>query len=238
MISSETVPACTGPTLTPEKYCGMGSQMTVYLPHITGGFDDWTDYLHADNLSDSKVDYTLTLFGSGGTEIYSNTLSVNGLSKSVIDIKALTAAANNALTGKITYTEPQLNFRLSYLHTIGGGVAQFQLTDTLSSKLGLFFSDFMPSLSAKGLALANFGTASAAITLEAIGNGVINGKVTVNVGPNEKYLATYQSAFPGLDISQVETIRATSTSSTFAGLVITAESDNGFLLFTPAIPID
>ncbi|MFH1155613.1 MAG: FG-GAP repeat protein [Pseudomonadota bacterium] len=211
--------------------------LTVYIPHITGDVDEWVDYLQTDNLGQVQATYSLTLYGEDGIEVYSGILSVEGLSKTAIQLKTLTGAAG-AMTGKITYSEPRLNFRLSQRHTVGGGVAQFHLNGTLSSRLGLFFSDFMPSLKEKGLALANFGTFPCQVTLEAIGNGTVNSSTTADIGPNEKFIAIYQMLFSGLESSQVQAIRVTGDSATLTGLVLTSESDLGFLLFTAAVPID
>ena len=34
----------------------------VYIPHITGGFSDWNDYLQADNTGTAAATFTLVLF--------------------------------------------------------------------------------------------------------------------------------------------------------------------------------
>ncbi|MFH1154298.1 MAG: FG-GAP repeat protein [Pseudomonadota bacterium] len=209
----------------------------VYLPHITGGANEWIDLLQVDNLSLSQASYTLTLFGADGTEVYSTNLLVGSLSKTTVDLKNLSAGSADAMTGKVSYTEPKLNFRLSQEYTTGGGIAQFNLTGTLSARLGLYFSDFKPTLNSKGLALANFGTSTAEVTLEAIGNGGVNEVVTVSIDPNEKLVRVYQALFD-LEISYVESIRATTSSPTLAGVVLTSEEDLGFLLFTPAVPLE
>lgn len=213
-----------------------GGAYVVYIPHVTGPEYGWIDYLQADNLSSSSASYTLTLYGEGGTEIYSGVQTVPALSKTALQLKSVDAAAANALAGKITYDEAKLNFRLSQQYTPGGGVTQFQLTDTLSSSLGFFFSDFLETLDTKGLALTNFGTTTAEVTLEAIGNGAVNGSISVSIAPNEKFINTYANLF-NLAASDVQVIRATSTSATLAGVVVTSESDLGFLLFTVAAPI-
>ena len=227
---------CFGPLSGTGTRIASGTHM-AYIPHMTGGYPDWDDYLQADNLSTSQASYTLTLYGADGAVIYSGDQSVAGLSKTTFLLKGLNSATRSAAAGKITYTESKLNFRLSYRYVPGGGVAEFKLTDTLSSKLGFFFSDFMHTLDTRGVALTNFGTTAANVTLEAIGNGSVNGTIDVTIEPNQKLIAVYQELF-NLDMSQVQTIRATSSSPTLSGIVITSEPGLDFLLFTAAEPIN
>lgn len=212
---------------------------TVYLPHISGPVAGWIDYLQADNLGMTSASYTLTLYGAGGVQIYSGVQAVPARSKVALQIKNLQpGTTENALAGKITYEDSGLNFRLSQHYTTGGGVAQFGLTDTLSSKLGFFFSDFMPTLNTKGLALTNFGATAVTVTLEAVGNGSVTpASTTVTINPNEKFIKTYEDLF-NLSVSDVQVITASTSSPTLAGVVVTSESDLGFLLFTVAAPIE
>lgn len=221
-----------------ETLIGKGGVRTAYIPHVTGPTQDWIDYLHVDNLSASAASYTVTLYGPDGSQVFSGQMSIPALTKTAVQLKGFGAGAENAVAGKITFAEPQLKFRLSQVYIPGGGVAQFLLNDILSSKLAFLFSDFMPTLSAKGLALTNFGSTTAQVTLEAISNGVVQGTTSVSIAPNTKLLNTYNNLFGSLAISQVQVIRATTTYPDLAGVVVTSEGDLGFLLFTPAVPID
>jgi hypothetical protein len=81
--------------------CGNALALDTYIPHITTGANDWTDYLQVNNNASSPATFTLTLYGSTGAEIYSQSHSVGGRSRSQIQLKALNSSA---ASGKINYT--------------------------------------------------------------------------------------------------------------------------------------
>lgn len=218
--------------------CEQALAIQTFVPHITGGYDDWTDYLQANNTGTTDATFTLTLF-SGGTQVYSQDFTVEGLSRLELDIKAL---APTATTGIITHTSMDLAFRISYEND-GGGVAEFLAMHDLSSEIGLFFSDFSPFVEWKGAAIANFGQLSASVTLFALGGstrqgtgGSLLGTTTVTIAPNDKAVGTHDVWFPGVEMDQVETIAATTTGESLCGLAISGDLLQTHLLFTPAVP--
>jgi hypothetical protein len=143
---------------------GNALAIETFIPHITGGSADWTDYLQVNNNTPFAANFTLSLY-SNGEQVYSQILSVGALSRSQIALKALNS---NAETGIITYTEPGLVFRVSY-SSLAGGIAEFRTIDVLGSNVGYYFSDFTNFVQWKGSAIANMGTTPVQVTLYAIG---------------------------------------------------------------------
>jgi hypothetical protein len=213
--------------------CGNALAIDTYIPHITNGSSDWTDYLQVNNNTSSSASYTLTLYNSG-TQLYSQVHSVGGLSRSQIELKALNP---NAETGVITYTEPGLVFRVSYKNA-GGGVAEFRAIDTLQSGIVLCFSDFTTFVQWKGAAIANMGTTSAEVTFYALGGSVqgsggsILGTHTETIGPKRKAVGIH-SAWFNVDLSRIESIVAVTSSTSLCGIAISGDMAQSHLLFTP-----
>ncbi len=203
---------------------------TVYLPHITGGAGDWNELLQADNLSSETVTFTLILFGSAGETLHSADYSVNAYDKLEIYPKTING---NAMSGKITYTESKLSFRTTQENLNGGGIAEFHLSGNLNSSLYFFFTEDISSIEWKGLALTNFSDSATDVTLMALGNGTPYWSTTVNVGPNQKIIGTYETWFPMLNLSQVQVVFANSTSASLSGVAISGDLTNSVLLFTP-----
>lgn len=58
--------------------CGNALALSTYIPHITGGSADWTDYLQVNNNSPSAANFTLILYNKGN-QVYSQTLTVGAL---------------------------------------------------------------------------------------------------------------------------------------------------------------
>jgi plastocyanin len=214
--------------------CGKALALSTYIPHITSGENNWTDYLQINNNTPSAASFTVNLY-SNGIQIYSQVLSVGGLSRSQIELKALNP---NAETGIITYTEPGLVFRVSYKNT-GGGVAEFRTIDTLGSDIGFCFSDFTTFVQWKGLAIANMGTTPENVTLYAIGGSVqgsggsILGTHTETIAPKDKIVGVHSVWF-SVDLSQIESIVAVTGSPSLCGIAISGETALSRPLFTPA----
>ena len=166
--------------------------MEVYIPHITGGYGDWTDYLEADNSNADNVTFDLILLAQGSV-VYYGTFSVPGLSERVIDLKSLTSTAQCGIVG---YDHTELNFRLAYDNLNGGGVAEFQLTSELNNLPSFYFSDFNPNMSWKGIALANVDRETNSVDLYAVGSGGILGLNSFTMGPGTRVLGTHNHFFP------------------------------------------
>ncbi|MHB9096651.1 MAG: hypothetical protein ACYC5X_02395 [Syntrophales bacterium] len=215
--------------------CGNALALETYIPHITTGANEWTDYLQANNNASSTATFTLTLYGSTGAQVYSQSHSVGGRSRSQIELKALNSSA---ATGKITYTETGLVFRVSYA-SLSGGVAEFKTIDTLGSNIGFYFSDFTSLVQWKGMAIANMGTTNADVTFYALGGGTILQTQTETIAPNAKLLGNNfnLSWLSGLALSQIESIIAVAGSSSLCGIAISGDTVLSRLLFTPAIPV-
>jgi len=201
---------------------------TAYMSHLTGSSAGWTDTLVADNDSDSDASYTVTLYAAG-SQVYSGTFTVEARDQSSINLKSY---ASTAECGTIAYDEDTLKFRLSYQAT-AGGVAEFLLPTAKTAAMGLYFSGYSSSVAWKGLALANWGTSTASVTLYALGGGVQLGKTTVSVDPNERIYGTVQTYFPAILPSGIEKVVAATSSATLTGIVISSSSSNDKLLFVP-----
>jgi hypothetical protein len=217
--------------------CGNALALETYIPHITGGDPDWIDYLQVNNNQLSEASFTLALYNSG-TQIYSQVLSVGGLSRSQIALKALNPDAE---TGIITYTEPGLVFRVSY-KSKQGGVAEFRTINTLESNIMACFSDITTFVEWKGAAIANMGTTPANVTLYALGGSVqgrggsILDTHIVTIEPKRKAVGLHTAWF-NVGLSEIESIIAVTSSPSLCGIAISSEAAQSRLLFTPGVPV-
>ena len=206
----------------------------VYLPHVTGGADNWKDYLQVDNNKLITASFTLTLY-SDGESVYEGSFDVPGLGESVIKLKELSTTAQ---CGKIKYSDSGLNFRLSYENTTSGGIAEFKLTDTANSALGFYFSDFSTAITAKSLAIANLNSTIAKGKLYAIGEGSILGTADLNnIDPYSKISGSHNSWFPNIALSRIKKIIVISTGTSLCGITINSNTDSSLLVFTTADPV-
>jgi plastocyanin len=218
--------------------CGNALALDTYIPHITAGANDWTDYLQVNNNASSTTTFTLTLYGSTGAQVYSQSQSVGGRSRSQIQLKALNSSA---ASGRITYTETGLVFRVSY-ENLGGGVAEFETIDTLGSTIGFYFSDFSSLVQWKGMAIANMGATNADVTFYALGGsssgsgGSILASHTETITPGTKIVGDNfnLSWLSGLARSSIESIIAVTASSSLCGIAVSGDAAASRLLFTPA----
>ncbi len=201
----------------------------VYMPHITGGYPEWVDYLQVNNGDAEAHDFTVTLY-SEGSEVYSGAHTVAGYGHEQIEIKSLDSTADS---GEIVYTSDALMFRVSYAYTATGGVAEFALSDTVSSAMGLLYSGFVSSVNYKGAAIANMSDTPAYVTLYAMGDGSIIDTYSATLGAREKILGNHEAWFPTVAFADIESIVAVSTEPVLSGLVICTDADLSYLLFTP-----
>ena len=207
----------------------------VYMPHLTGGVAVWGDYLTVDNTSLTSATVTVVLYGDTGNLLYSGPHTIPALGESVIDLKLLSSVAQS---GKVIYSGGNLNFRLSVLNLTAGGVAEFHLTGAQSFILGFYFSDFASVVDWKGIALANYGATSAAVTLYAIGGGAVLGTASITVAPYSKTSGLHSTWFPSLAMNDVKKIIAVSSVGTVGGIAIASNAASSGILFTAAVPIE
>ncbi len=207
----------------------------VYIPHITAGAADWVDYLQADFLGSGTSGFTLTLYGTSGEILYSANQTVDAQDKTIIDLKALNS---NAMCGEITYSDPNLSFRLTQENLYGGGVAEFRLTSSLEDTIGFFFSDVVTSIAWKGFALTNFRDVSVSVTLSIMGNGMTYGTQSVTIGSKQKIVGLYTDWFPTVDFTQAQVITATTFNQGLSGVAISGDTTNSLLLFTTGAPVN
>ena len=218
--------------------CRNAFALSTYIPHITAGENDWTDYLQINNNTIAVASFTLNLY-SNGDQIYSQLFSVNALSHLQIELKTLNPSAE---TGIITYTDPGLIFRTTYNHR-SGGVAEFKTINTLESNVGFYFSDFT-NVQWKGAAIANVGTTPAQVTLYAIGGSSSGGRGSIlatrteTINPRGKIVGAHSVWFSSVNLIQIESIVAVTNSASLCGIAISGDSACGHLLFTPAIQVD
>jgi hypothetical protein len=199
-----------------------------YIPHITNGSSDWTDYLQANNTGGSDGAFTLTLY-AGGASVYSTDVSLAGYDQTKIDLKAASASAQ---TGMVTCSDDAIHFRYS-TENVGGGVVEFDLPSTLYSGIGLYYSDFTPTITVKGAAIANFSASTITVTIRVIGNGTSRTS-TKQIGPMGKIIGISTQWFPELSFDDVKALAVTSNSASLCGFVISGDTSLSHLLFTPA----
>jgi hypothetical protein len=202
----------------------------VYIPHLTGGEADWVDYLQVDNLGLGAASYTVNLY-AGGAKVATESGSVPGLSHKIVNLQDLDGDAE---CGIVTFSSNLMQFRLSYEHTTGQGVAEFRLGDELFSSLSFLFSDFNPRIDWKGLALANLGASQATATLYALGGGTVLAQASQTAGAKSRVHGTFARWFPNLSFDQVEKVVAVAGSPNLAGIVISGSNSADRLLFTTA----
>lgn len=218
--------------------CGSAFALDAYIPHITAGANDWTDYLQVNNNASSTANFTLYLYDGDGAQIYSQSHAVGGRSRYQVSLKALDS---DAATGKITYTEPGLVFRVSY-ESEAGGVAEFRAIDALGSNIGFCYSDFTSLVQWKGAAIANMGTTNATVNLYALGGsaqgtgGSILETHAETIPPKTKALVSnlISSWLEDLELGDIESIVAVTGSSSLCGIAISGDMTSSRLLFTPA----
>lgn len=109
------------------------SSKIFYIPHVTSNAT-WTDYIQADNNSDTDASFTLTLYDASGTQVYSATDDVEANSETVIQPKSVSSEAR---LGVITCTNHLVFFRYSYEND-NGGVAEFKLTNEAYGSAGFW----------------------------------------------------------------------------------------------------
>ena len=211
---------------------GQAFALEAYIPHITSGVDGWDDYLQADSTDSADAAFTLTLY-AGGAVVFNQAYTVPGYGEMLLDLKAL---APGAQTGMVTYANQALNFRLSYENG-GGGIAEFNLIESLSENIGLFFSDFSPSIVSKGSAIANLTNSPVDVTLYALGENTVLDSFQTTITAYGKILGVHSSWFPQVSFAQIKKIVVASSSAGLCGLVICGDSDLSNLLFTPAVPV-
>ncbi|MFH1155582.1 MAG: alpha/beta hydrolase [Pseudomonadota bacterium] len=211
-----------------------------HIPHITAGYSDWTDTLVVDNNSDAEQSFTLTLMADASV-VYSQELTVTALGQRIIDLKAL---AQTAQTGRVTYQDKALQFRIGY-ENAGGGVAEFPLPDTLQATLGLYFSDYVQTIQHKGICVANMGDTAVSVTLYALGSASadpldsseILGSRMVSIAPFGKAIGSHSDFFPAVAFSQIKKVVAVGGAASLCGLTICGDADLSHLLFAPALPV-
>ncbi len=211
-----------------------------YIPHITGGAMDWTDYLQVDNNNPFRTKFRLFLYGADGSIVYEEDHWIGGNGHMLINLKALSLEAR---CGRIQAALPDLFFRLSFKNTggagySGGGLAEFKLSDSLSDTLGFFFSDYSPTLTVKGAAVTNMADYSVDVTLYAIGSDAVLGSYSTTLGPYGKLVGSPIEWFPALTLSQINTIVAQASEETLCGVVKNADSAVSTIVFTLAEPLN
>ncbi len=209
-----------------------GSNLAVYIPHITALAQDWKDYLQVDNPGNTAATITISLYNSG-VLMYEQPHQVPGKTKSLIVLKDLTEYAQ---FGKITYTDPGLTFRLSTENISGTGAAEIFLSNELSSSLNCYFSDFLSLVAWKGLVITNFSNTTATLTLTAIGNGATLGQTTVTLGSYFKTAGLHASWFPGVSVNDIDWISITSSNGDLCGLTVSGTADSATLVMVPGVP--
>lgn len=206
----------------------------LYIPHLTTGEADWSDHLEVDNTGPTSAEFTLTLYDATGAEVYEQAHSVPSLGESVSALKDL---APSARCGRIGTESNRLFFRVAHRNTLSGGVAEFALSEELGSGLGFFFSDVSPSVSWKGIALANLSDEPLSVTLYALGGGRILDHAGVSLGAYQKTHGVHSQWFPGIALSDIRKIVAVSASWALSGIAISGNADSSQLLFTRAEPL-
>lgn len=203
----------------------------AYLPHLTGGEDDWNDVLEVDNFSSTNTySYSLLLYNQG-VEAYRMTYSIPPMGYAKHEIKNLVATAT---CGKIQYDSDDLNFRIAYQNKNGGGVAQFRSTSNVANSIGITFANFADFIGWKGLAIQNTGTSPVTVKLYALGEAGLLGTAETSIGAHSRVSNVYSGFFPGIALADLQKIVAQTDNPVLSGISISGSNDQSKLLFTTA----
>lgn len=206
----------------------------LFIPHLTSAEPDWSDHLEVDNTGLTPAEFILTIYDADGSAVYGQTHSVAAIGETMLFLKELAPTARCA---RLSTESARLYFRLAHRNTLSGGVAEFALSEELSSTLGFFFSDVSPSISWKGIALANLSDQTLPVTLYALGGGRILGYETISLGPYQKTHGVHSQWFPEIAVTDIHKIVAVATSWALCGITISGNADSSQLLFTRAEPL-
>ena len=137
----------------------------------------------------------------------------------------------------VEYEESGLVFRVS-CENVAVGVAEFKTIDSLEDAIGLYFSDFAPSVVAKGAAIANMGETAADVTLLAIGAEDVQGEFSTRIEPKEKIVGIHSVWFPEVPFSMIDSIVAISDSDSqsLCGVAISSDADTSHFFVRLAFP--
>ncbi len=210
-----------------------GSALAVnfYIPHITGGEDDWKDTLVIDNFGAASANATVNLYDQGRL-LTSNTYTVRAYDYVAINVKLLAPAA---ASGVISTEATTLASRISYEYLATGERTEFDLqTAGLTSNVYLF-PKYYENLSWAGLAITNTTATVASVTLYAIGSGLVLDQTTDTVPGRGRIKGLHSDWFPNTALSLIDKILVISPSANLQGITISGNSDNSMLLFTPAV---
>jgi hypothetical protein len=206
----------------------------VFIPHLTGTNTAWGSYLQVDNVSNGGHNYQVVLYDQSGNQVYDKTYTIYPLEHALLDLSDLAPAG---VCGRITYEPANLKFRLSYESKIGGGLAEFALSEITDLNQVFFFSDFSPVVQWKGIAVANLNSTSANGLIYAMGNGEILGEKLITIGPRTRVKGLFTNWFPGVKFGAIKSIVITSSDQKLCGIAISGDQDSSKLLFTAASPL-
>ncbi|MFH1155077.1 MAG: hypothetical protein V1793_14790 [Pseudomonadota bacterium] len=221
--------------------------LEVFLPHITAKDPSWKDYLQVDNNSSQAACFGLSLYHSEklpfsaaatGVLDYTNDYAIPAMGHAIIELKSLAPLAS---CGRVTYSNQDLLFRLSYENMgdsqqAGGGLAEFKIPKTLDDKLTYYFSDFAPSLSTKGMVVTNMSLNETDVTITAEGSGEELGSLETTIPAYGKLVGSYTSWFPDIAFQDIRRMVVTSDSPQLCGLVQNADDYISNIVFTVAEP--
>lgn len=211
--------------------CGGAHAAQVLIPHLTAGSTVWNSYLQADNNSGVEVWFRVRLYHDGQL-VYQGQYTVDAFSEELILVSSLSEEAS---CGLIEYASSALNFRLSYESVSGGGLAEFNLSDSSGLVAGYFFSDFSSAIQWKGIAISNLTSSATDVTLYAVGGGSVLGWARDQVPAYSRIRGLHSTWFPGLSFESVERMVVVADSAGISGVAISGDAQNGRLLFTPSV---
>lgn len=205
----------------------------IIISHLTGTNTAWGSYLQVDNISNSSQEFSVRLFKETSGE---NTFdyTIDPLGKMLINLSEIEP---EAICGIISCDNANVIFRLSYESKIGGGLAEFALSDVTDYNLAFFFSDFSPAIEWKGIALANLGNTQTPAIIYAIGDGVILGQRAITIPARKRIRGLYTEWFPDVDFEDINSIAVTSALQELSGVAISGDLESSKLLFTAGQPL-
>lgn len=203
----------------------------LIISHIANQWNTWENKLIADNTGNIPENILLTLYSGGGAVVSDTPVTIPAGHTVVIDLNDYSDL--NPDSGLVQNASSFVALRQSYRAAQQGGMAEFILSDTSDTNLEFTFpAGFTDRLNWMGLAVANPGDDSAAVTVTAWKNALPIAAATLSLEGHSRLADVLSGIFTG--VSDIGVDRVSLNSDTpLSGLNISGQ-DQERLLFTRA----
>jgi len=204
----------------------LGADHALNIPYIAN-VNDWETVLIIDNAGHDDISLTVTTFTAGAIDDSTIFTVSAGESRHVALIQGT--------CGIVEYDGSNVAVKVSYLHSVEKGIAEFILDENTDTQLNYTLPQYLSdTLDWMGVAAMNPTSSDAWSTFEAFDQYGFSLAVTDTlIGAHDRVVTMVSELFPGVDDDNVARIRVTSDES-ICGITISGRGSSQ-LLFTPAI---